>query len=510
METDDARGRHAPIEIEPDDFRTLGYTLVDRIADFLATMPRHPVTPAESLATIRSLLGAGGMPRTGTDPARLLDEAADLVLTHSLLNGHPRFLGYVTSSPAPIGALGDLLAGAVNPNVGAWILSPIATEIEAQTVRWLAELIGYPLDCGGLLVSGGNLANLVPFIVARNARAPWDVHALGMGGAGCPRLRVYATSETHTWLDKAVDVTGLGTNALHWIPTDQQQRMDVAALDSAIRADTARGDWPLLVIASAGTVSTGAVDPLPAIAAVCRAHGLWFHVDGAYGGLAAMLLEEPHGARVSADLRGISEADSVAIDPHKWLYAPLEAGCTLVRDAAALRATYSHQPPYYHFDEGAEPVLNYFDHGLQNSRGFRALKVWLGLRQVGRAGYLRMLSDDITLAEALYHRLRDEPELQAVTQNLSITTFRYVPPDLTPGHAGVDTYLNALNTALLTALQRGGELFVSNAVVDGAFLLRACIVNFRTSMRDIEALPGIVRDAGRIVDRDLRPHADSL
>jgi glutamate/tyrosine decarboxylase-like PLP-dependent enzyme len=505
MDTEDRAPRHAPLEISPEDFRTLGYRLVDRIADYLEALPHGPVTPAEPLATIRGLLGAGGMPRTGSDPAQLLDDAASLVFNHSLFNGHPRFLGYVTSSPAPIGALGDLLAAAANPNTGAWILSPMATEIEAQTVRWLAELIGYPATCGGLLVSGGNLANIVPFIAARNIRAPWDVHALGMGGEGRPRLRVYATHETHTWLDKAVDVTGLGTQAIHWIPTDSQQRMDVAALEAAILADKAQGDWPLAVVGSAGTVSTGAVDPLPAIAALARKHGLWFHVDGAYGGLAAMLLPEPSAVRVPEDLRGIAEADSVAIDPHKWLYAPLEAGCTLVRDAAALRATYSHQPPYYHFEAGEEPVLNFFEYGLQNSRGFRALKVWLGLRQVGRAGYARMLSDDIALAEALYHRLAQDPEVQAVTQNLSVTTFRYVPSDLIPGRPDVDIYLNELNNALLTALQRAGELFVSNAVVHDMFLLRSCIVNFRTSMRDIEALPGIVVRSGRAIDRDLRP-----
>ena len=504
MDTADLSDRRAPIDISPDDFRSLGHTLVDRIADFLAELPTYAVTPAEPIATVRSLLGGAGLPPEGTDPARLLAEASDLLFDHSLLNGHPRFLGYVTSAPAPIGILGDLLASAVNPNVGAWILAPMATEIEAQTVRWLAELIGYPPDCGGLLVSGGNLANIVPFIVARNTKAPWNVHTLGLAGEGRPRLRVYATHETHTWLDKAMDVSGLGTDALHWIPVDRRKCMDVAALESAIIEDRARGDWPLLVVGSAGTVSTGAVDPLPALAAICRAHGLWFHVDGAYGGLAAALLDEAPGDRVSADLRGIGEADSVAIDPHKWLYAPLEAGCTLVRDAAALRATYSHTPDYYHFDQGEETERNYFEYGLQNSRGFRALKVWLALRQVGRAGCVRMISDDISLAETLFRYVREDPELQAITQGLSITTFRYVPSDLTPGHDGVDDYLNKLNSALLSTLQRGGEVFISNAVVDGAFLLRACIVNFRTSLADIAALPGIVTRAGRIVDQELR------
>src|SRR5206468_1856254 len=220
-------------------------------------------------------------------------------------------------------------------------------------------------------------------------------------------------------------------------------------------------------IGTAGTVSTGAVDPLPELAAICREYGLWFHVDGAYGALAAILLNEGDD-EVPADLGGISEADSVAVDPHKWLYAPLEAGCALVRNPEALRETFSFHPPYYHFAE--EPsTFDYHEYGPQNSRGFRALKVWLALRQVGRAGYVEMLSDDIQLAQELYRLVEAHPELQAFTQALSITTFRYVPPDLTPGSQEVEAYLNTLNTALLHRLQSGCEVFIFNAVVGGTF-----------------------------------------
>src|SRR4029077_20168721 len=231
----------------------------------------------------------------------------------------------------------------------------------------------------------------------------------------------------HTWIQKAADLGGFGTGSIRWIPTDERLRMDVAALRRQIEADAAAGDVPCMVVGTAGSVSTGAVDPLPDIAALCKEYGVWFHVDGAYGGLAAALPE-------ASDLHGLRLADSVAVDPHKWLYAPLEAGCALVRDRDALRGAFAYHPPYYHFEEHA---TNYVDYGPQNSRGFRALKVWLALRQVGAAGYRAMISDDIRLSQLLADAVRHSDELQLVTQDLSITTFRYVPPDLR-GRIGED------------------------------------------------------------------------
>jgi glutamate/tyrosine decarboxylase-like PLP-dependent enzyme len=430
-----------------------------------------------------------------------LEEAVDLLFNHSLFNGHPRFWGYIMGSAAPIGALADLLAAAVNPNLGGWPISPIASEIESQTVRWIAEMIGYPTNCGGLLMSGGNMANFVGFWAGRKAKAHWDVRSSGIMGDKRGQLRVYTSRETHTWIEKATDLSGLGTNAIRWIPTDKQLRMDTTALRGQIREDIKRGDLPFLLVGSAGTVSTGAIDPLPELADFCREHDLWLHVDGAYGGAAATLPD------ASPDLKGLSKADSVAIDPHKWLYAPLEAGCVLVRDPNMLRETFSYHPPYYPDDDQTEDEsrVMYHEYGPQNSRGFRALKVWLGLRQVGKEGYIRMISDDIELARALYDLVKSEPELEAFTQGLSITTFRYVPPDLKTEREEVETYLSALNKELLTRLQNSGEAYVTNAVIGGRFVLRACVVNFRTTMTDIEALPGIIIRMGKEVDAAMRP-----
>lgn len=491
------RQRKAPIDMPPGEFREIGHRLVDDIADRLARVPDGRVTPDESPTDLRRAFGAEqALPVAGTGAGLLVSDATELLFEHSLFNGHPRFFGYITSSPAPIGMFGDFLAAALNQNVGAWRLAPLATEIEGQVVRWIAELIGFPTSCGGLLVSGGNMANLVCFVAARAAKASWDVRKEGLAREG-PRLLAYASTETHTWIQKAADLFGLGTDALRWIATDDEQRMDPTALGRQIEEDLRLGHQPFLVVGTAGSVSTGVIDPLQAIADICREHALWFHVDGAYGALAAQASGTP------ASLRALADADSVAVDPHKWLYAPLEAGCVLVRDAAHLRRAFSYHPAYYHFDD---QVVNYFDYGPQNSRGFRALKVWLALRHVGRSGYLKMIGDDILLARHLHHLVAHHPEFEATSQSLSITTFRYVPPDLRPqlGSEKVETYLNQLNQHLLTAVEKSGEAFLSNALIDGTFVLRACIVNFHTSLGDIEALPLLVSRLGKEADAALR------
>lgn len=493
-----AEGRHAPIDLTPAQFREAGHALVDRIAELLASLGERKVTTGLSVNEVRALVAPfGGMPTDGTDARTILDEAAEILTAHSLYNGHPRFMGYITASPAPIGMLADLLAAAVNPNVGAWTLSPVATEIEAQTVRWIAELLGYSPGCSGVLVSGGNQANFVGLYSAIRARFPRDEPEGRVERMA--RATIYASSETHTWIEKAVDMFGLPPGALRSIGVDADRRLVLEELERRLAEDRRAGFIPVAVVGTAGTVSTGAVDPLPAMAALCRAHRVWFHVDGAYGGFAAMLDE---GVGVPADLRGLQLADSVAVDPHKWLYTPIEAGCALVRDPALHRAAFSYHPPYYHF--GVE-ATNFLDLGPQNSRGFRALKVWMALRQVGRSGYRQLLGDDVALARALYDGLSADDRFEVATHSLSITTFRYVPEEHRgrTGEREVEEALNALNKALQARLETSGELFVSNAVANGRYLLRACIVNFRTSAEDIAAIPDIVARHGEAVHAEM-------
>jgi glutamate/tyrosine decarboxylase-like PLP-dependent enzyme len=283
------------------------------------------------------------------------------------------------------------------------------------------------------------------------------------------------------------------------VDVDDQMRMKTTDLERKIESDKRRGRVPFLVVGTAGTVQAGAIDPLPEIAEICRENDLWFHVDGAYGAFAAILPDAP------GDLAGMRRADSVALDPHKWLYAPLEAGCVLVKKEVSLRKTFSHHPAYYRFGKaGGEEPLNYYEYGPQNSRGFRALKVWLALRQVGLKGYRKMISDGVKLARRLFDLVGRNKELEPLTYGLSITTFRYVPVDLRQNTERSEKYLNRLNAVLLERLQTGGELFPSNAVIGGKFALRCCIVNFRTSSRDIEAMPAIIVRAGRLVDSELR------
>jgi glutamate/tyrosine decarboxylase-like PLP-dependent enzyme len=497
MTTTDLRSRRAPLEMTADEFRAAGHRLVDAIATLLASLPSRPVTRDETPTALRSLLPEA-LPEAGSGAGALLDAAVPLLVEHSLFNGHPRFFGYITSSAAPIGALAELLASAVNPNVGGWQLSPIASEIEGQCVRWIAELLGLPGETEGLLVSGGNMANFVGFLAARRAKGGAEVREKGVA-AGEP-LTFYAASETHTWAQKAADLFGHGAAAYRSVPVREDLTMDVEALRRMLDADRRDGARPFLLVGNAGTVSTGAVDPLPRLAAIARAEGLWFHVDGAYGAPAALCDEAPAALR-----EGLALADSVAVDPHKWLYAPIEAGCTLVRHAGVLRDTFSYSPPYYRFDgEEEDPRTNYFELGPQNSRSFRALKVWLALRQAGREGYRLMIGDDIRLARALDAAVRREPRLEAWTLGLSIATFRFVPEGVERGTPAGEEYLNRLNEELLHRLKTSGEVFLSNAVVRGTFLLRACIVNFRTALADVEAVPGVVVRHGAAIDRELR------
>jgi aromatic-L-amino-acid decarboxylase len=342
------------------------------------------------------------------------------------------------------------------------------------------------------------MANLLAFFAARRARVPWNVRADGVY-ADPRRLTVYASRETHTWIEKAADLSGIGTASIRWVEADGDQRVSLKALEAEIARDLATGRLPFLAVGTAGNVSTGAVDPLQGMAKICERHGLWFHVDGAYGAPAAALPESP------PDLKALRFADSVALDPHKWLYCPLEAACTLVRDPNALTNAFSYRPPYYHFGADAEASgYDYYEHGVQNSRGFRALKVWLCLQHVGRSGYEQMIRDDIALARHLHSVVREMPELEPGTQNLSITTFRYRPKGARDDDAWRE-YLDALNTQLLSTLQAEGECFLSNAVIGGRKFLRACIVNFRTRVADVETLAVSVARIGKRLDSELRP-----
>ena len=470
------------IDLSPEDFRRLGYRLVDRLTDYLATIREEPAARTCDPKAVRTALGQGGLPGDSTAPDRILEVACDLLFTYGRRNGHPRSFGYIVGSPAPLGILSDLLASGVNHNLAGWESSPAAAEIEVQCLRWVAELLGYPTDCGAVFTSGGNVANLIGFLVARRHAAGVNVRSDGLAAGNGGKLTVYATSEAHTWLDKAADIAGLGTKALRRISTDSRQRMDLADLQRRIEQDRLDGYQPSILVGTAGTTSTGAVDPLRDMAAIARSEGLWFHVDGAYGAPAIAASNGPE------DLQGLREADSLSIDAHKWLFAPLEAGIALVRDRTLHRDTFSFTPTYYAFSRGDEEVVHFYNYGPQNSRCFRALKVWSILRSLGRQRYAEIVDENIRQARRLYELVAETPGLEPLTHSLSITTFRVAPDD----RSSDDPYLDLLNRRTMELVQGGGEAHLSNAIVDGRFALRVCITNFRTRDSDIEALPGIV------------------
>jgi len=489
MQTHNLENRSTNIDLNPDEFKKLGYKLVDQISELLEKISEYPVTPGETPEEVQQVLNTDlNLPEDGSDPVKLMERTTQLLFNHSLYNGHPKFWGYITSSAAPLGILGDFLASGINANVGAWTLSPMATEIERQTVKWIGDFMGYPAK-GGLMVSGGNMANFVGFLASIRSKTGMEVRKEGLKNYP-GTLVCYCSQETHTWVSKAADLFGLGTDHIRWIQTTTDFSIDVKELEQQILQDKKDGFEPFLVIGTCGSVSLGVVDPIEKISKICRKFDLWLHIDGAYGGFAAALPEfEPQ-------ITGIKIADSIAVDPHKWLYAPLEAGCVLVKDPAKLTDTFSYRPVYYNFDNAE---LNYVDYGLQNSRGFRALKVWLILQQLGKNGYKQLIREDILLAKTAYEILAETSEIEVFSWHLSITTFRYVPNKLPAGLNKSDQpdYLNRLNKELVDTIQAEGKFFISHAMIHDTFVLRLCIVNFRTTLKDIQDLPAFILKKGR-------------
>jgi glutamate/tyrosine decarboxylase-like PLP-dependent enzyme len=342
------------------------------------------------------------------------------------------------------------------------------------------------------------MANFTAFLAARTAKAPKNIKEDGISN-NTSKLTIYCSKTTHTWVEKAVVLFGLGTNSIRWIQTDSSNKMDNDVLESTVKEDIEKGYKPIMIVGTAGDVSTGVVDNLKGIGSICKKYDLWFHIDGAYGIPAAVI---PSFRKL---FDGVKEADSIALDPHKWLYSPIEAGCTLVKNPQYLVDTYSSHPEYYNFNTNGDGLaLNYYEYGFQNSRGFRALKIWLALQQVGRSGYATMINEDIELSKLLFDLARSHSELEAVTQNLSITTFRYVPLSSSQKNGITETYLNTLNEALLNELQKGGEVFISNAIVNEKYCLRSCIVNFRTSRKDIEEIIEIIVGEGKRIHQKLQ------
>jgi glutamate/tyrosine decarboxylase-like PLP-dependent enzyme len=480
--------------IDQEGFRALAHRAADLAADHLEGVARGPVFRPMSPEERRALLELR-LPERGQPLGAALDFARERILSRPMGNGHPRFFGWVNSPPDPAGVVAEILAAALNPSVAGG--DHAAVYLERGVVRWLSELVGFPAgESMGLLTSGGSVANLIGLAAARHQAAladGWSVREEGLQGSR-PRLVLYLTDEGHSALRKAAEILGLGSSSVRTVPTDTGLRMDVSALSTAIGADRKAGLRPFCVAASAGTVNSGAIDPLDEIADVCVEERLWFHVDGAYGAFGAA---SPSLKRLYS---GMARSDSLALDPHKWLSVPIECGCALVRDGALLRDSFSLVPPYLRTEEGKGfGGLPWFsEYGPQQTRGFRALKLWMTIHSIGREGIAARIDRHVALARRLASQIDDAADFERLADGpLSIVCFRYAPPPL----RGKDERLDALNKVVMERVQAGGEAFVSGTTIRGRFALRACVLHDGTTEADVDALVEIARREGEACAR---------
>jgi aromatic-L-amino-acid/L-tryptophan decarboxylase len=485
-EPDAAADREGQLEA----FRRAGHELVDGVADHLTELPSRPVwQPLPD--PLREQLFDLPLPERAAKLDDLVARALRDVLPHAMGNGHPAFFGWVNSPPSPAGIVASLAAAAMNPGVVAGDHADVY--LERAVVRWLAELVGFPHEPGaGLLTSGASAATIVCLAGARGralAAVGHDVRRDGLSGA--PQLVAYVPAEAHSCVRRALELLGVGSEAMREVPL-AGGRLDSAALRASIAADRANGTVPALLVGSAGTVNVGVIDPLEALAAVADAERLWFHVDGAYGAFGVL---DP---AIAPRFAGMERADSLVIDPHKWLGVPIDAGCALVRHGDDLRDAFSLVPPYLRQDTGG-PVGTFAEYGLEQTRPFRALKTWATIAARGRAGIAAQVTRANGLARELAARVEDEPELElAATPETSIVAFRAHPAGCPP------TRLEDVNRALPKAVQARGRAYVTGTVFEGRETLRACILHPDTGSEHLAILVAEVVDTARGLAADTR------
>jgi len=477
-----------PFEWTGDEIRRIGRLVVDLIADHLTSLPGEPAFRPFP-ARLAAQMATAPAPAERVPPDEILRVFAETIEPFPFGNGHPRFWGWVNSPPAVMGVFADALAAAMNPSCAGG--NHAAIHVERQVLRWFRDLLRFPGESTGLLVSGGSMATMTALAVARHVKAGVDIRRDGLRGAAQP-FAFYMTSEGHSCARKAIELLGFGTASIRTVPTAADFTMDVEALDAALTRDRNEGVRPIAVIATAGTTNTGAIDPFAAIADVCRRHGVWLHVDAAYGGPA--ILSDEYGDAIGA----LVHADSVALDPHKWLFVPVEAGLVFVTDSDAMRSTFSLVPPYVRTTGSAGEVYGlpwFSEYGFQQTRGFRALKVWMAMQQFGLEGYKAVVEENIALARYLADRIRSAGDFELMASpSLSIVCFRYVDAALRS-----EDQIVAANRVILEKLQLGGDAFITSTELAGRFVLRVCIVNFRSTREDIDQMLNAVRTIGRAV-----------
>ncbi len=469
------------------------------VTDYFTQITEVPIFPQGSVQALVSNLGCE-VPLEG-EPIEQLFADCLKILAGNRHNGHPRFFGYIASPATPAGAFADLIASTLNANVTAWRSAPAATEIERLVTRWLGSVIGYSDQAQGLLTSGGSMANLTALLIAHRTKSRDQSGHKGLWNSG-PPMTIYASEEIHLSIPKAADILGIGRDQIRGVPCDNEFRLNPQELRKAIQTDLRSGLRPFCVVANAGTVSTGAVDPLAEIAAIAREFQLWFHIDGAYGAPGTLDQSKRHL------FAGLDLADSVSLDAHKWLYVPIDAGCLLFHDAAAAQRAFSSSAADYikvHSDREGEEFA-FWDYGIELSRRFRALKIWMTLRYYGVRLIADAIAGDNKLAAYLGERIEAAKYFELLAPvTLSICCFRYVPETFSAKLVNAseqerietEAQLDLLNTEIMRGVQRGGEAYISNATIHGKFALRMCITNFRTTQADIDKTLQIIRAAAQ-------------
>ena len=470
------------LEPSADEIREWGNSLTQFMIDYLGGLRDRPVYRQTSSREIRSGLDSK-LPIEGTDFDALLKIFRETIVPFTRQNAHPRMFGYVQSPGTPIGAFADLLASTLNANLTIWRSAPAPVELERLTIDWIRQILGFPAEAGGLFVSGGSMANLAALAAARQTKE----QSLG-------RLRLYASHATHFSIVKAALLLGIGRENVQYVAMDERFKMRIDDLIAKITADLEAGYVPFCVVGNAGTVDTGAIDPLGEIREVANRFQLWMHVDGSYGAFAVLA---PSAKRLFA---GMEQADSIALDPHKWLYLPVDVGCVIYRDPETARAAFAHEAEYTRmFGEKADEAFVCWDYGPELSRRFRALKVWMLLKGVGLERLGEAIESNLACARHLESMVRASDDFEmAAPVELSIFCFRYVPAQLRkqPPKA-----IDAVNERLLVALQRDGSSYLSNTTLNGRFALRGCVLNYRTTPRDMEIL---LDDLRRVAREDVK------
>lgn len=472
-------------DMSSEEFRRLGHRTIDMIAEYFESIRDLPVYPRKTADEVAAVFEEA-LPREGQSPDAILDAWTEKILPNATHLGSPRYFGFVNGSGAMIAVLAEALAAAVNMNVGGWKPAPAATEIERRTIRWIAEAIGYPVECGGLFTSGGMMANFTAITAALRNAAEYDMAEEGLQSPDrTGRFRLYMSDhEGHVSIKAAADMTGIGRGAVVPVPSRDDMSMDVGELRRAIDADRAAGEIPFCVVAQIGSINVGVVDPIEEIADLCEEYGLWFHADGACGAFGAMLPEKRD------QYRGMERADSLTLDPHKWLYVPYECGAVLVRDPERLRRAFSMSAPYL---RGTIPTeydgLDYYDHGPQMSRGFRALKVWMMIKQYGLEGYRKLLRQNNACAMHMHELVKQSPDFEVIHEpNLYIYSFRFVPANMqgSPRDEPAEVEIDRLNQTICDELQLSSEAFVMTSRIRGRVVIRISVCSHRTTPADIE------------------------